>query len=250
MEQLPNQHPSFEDLLSLVIGELPGARKAEIQEHLGDCPECLSWTRSLLHLSIPPPASNRAAETSLVRLAWFRLLETVARRSLPSSQLERPFVVLPGAAPIRLDRARPVRQWRSLAAAAVLAWGIGLTVGRSWIGPILAPTPAFVTYLTSDQYIVRGDVSPLSHANCPPAGGAFVWILSPLRQPASADSVVVRIIRNGQPQWEVAGLPNNSHGEVTITIPWSAVPDGNYKFELEAEPNGPMETFAVSVACR
>ena len=118
-------HPTDEQLLALLDGELPAAQRPPIEAHVAGCPRCESRTRafraSLVRLAglLERPAAVQSSQRP-DRMRLRQALEAAAAEPMPP-----PAVAL----------VRRLSGWQWLQVAAVLLVGVGMTaMGSSLSG--------------------------------------------------------------------------------------------------------------------
>lgn len=251
MNQNKPGHPSREELIALTIDDLPAARAAEIREHLLDCAECLEATRALLRLPDHAPSPEEEVSDAEEAAAWQRLSATIgtAKGTAPAPPSLR---ALPGggqnprAQPsVAKKPARPF-SWLLVAAALVVAAGVGLLVRRT-------DDTVARTHLLPSDFSVRGPGDNSNTSACPPVGGTFAWTMDYTKRPAEVKEVQVLLRHDGGAAVFQKTQGVDAEGRITLEAPWALITDGKYLVEVSAGENpspAVKEEFLVSVACR
>ncbi len=246
-------HPDFDELLALVMGELPPDRAEEVREHLLECPECLAQARELVNFSDRPPSPEQEIGEAEVEAAWRRLQVTVGEEEAgaPAPPVpNRPFEILPGRSPgpATTPRQAPFRPRGvyALLAAAVTA----LAIGGYWL---FSPSPetTWTGLQLQDQYrLIPPDAEP-ERLKCPPAKGRF-GVRFAITSGETPKRVWVGIATpEGRLVHEPVELRPDQRGVVQFPIERSWVPDGRYELQVHRDQlNGPLEVGLFEVECQ
>ena len=257
-------HPSFAELLALTVDELPPQRADEIREHLLDCAACLAQMRELLRLPESPPSPDFVISDADQAAAWSRLSATLdAEDAEEIAEKQPPLRALPGgvpskpmAPPVAQPRAGAARRfsvgWLPLAAMLLVSAGIGYLARQPHFPQKDPAAGAEVTHLLSQEFLLRGPAgTDDSGAECPPAGGTYVWVMTFTKRPADATEAQVTLLRQGGVAIPLSPKQINDKGQVVLALPWDSIENGKYTVELAAGGDAApiREQFPITVDC-
>lgn len=245
-------HPDFDELLALVMDELPPERAEEVREHLIECPECLAQARELVDFPEQPPSPEQEVGEAEVDAAWRRLQTTLAEDGpeTPAAPARRPLVVLPGASPAPLATPRRAA-FRPRGAYALLAAAVTiLAIGGYWL-TAQKPETTWTGLQLQDQYRNTPPDAAPEKLKCPPAKGRF-GVRFAITAGETPKRVWVGIATpDGRLVHEPVELRPDERGVVHFPIERSWVPDGRYQLEVHRDNlNGPLEVSPFEVECQ
>ncbi len=224
-------HPSPLELLDLGCGELIDSRAEEVREHLSLCAACRH--RFVSGSQLPETTLSAEFEVSNGRMEQSWLDFQARLGSSPQPWLRR--------------RGRVVFRFAAGLAAVLLVALLALRIGRFGAPDSVADLPVAVTVLWSTYgEISRSDQA--SRLDCPPTPGAFVLLL-PVAGQQGRPSLDVVIRGSVGESLEFRHVLVHEEERISILVPDSALADGDYRLELQAEGRV-LREFGFTVACQ
>lgn len=258
MNETKPQHPTYDELIALPLGELSASRADEIREHLIDCPECLAQTRQLLRLPEAPPEHGLAVTGEEQAQAWQKLQARIAAEGLSGAEEKAPPAVHPFKALLggRAGSSAPRRAQffgTSTLAAALAAAALGIAVGGLW-APFKSSQK--MTTFVSDplrpesSYRDNNAENKIDLLTCPDAGKPFAMSAA-FGSGGTSYEVLVRILdQSGEVVAEDVGRLN-SLGILELTIPQRTLGNGKFMLLVQRENrDGPILRYPFEVDCQ
>jgi hypothetical protein len=205
--------PPPTEIEAFARGELGGARRAELLDHLADCADC---------------AAELLALSEIERWA-FAAEERLAESAPPSAS----------AAPAPA----PWRRFAGWAAAAAVALAAGLAWQLARPGaPRLAPNPAIVDLLPEGA-LRSADAEAERAVALAPSGPPAVLVLH-LEERSESGDYEVEFVDSAGGSRRLAGLRAEPGGFLTLALEGRALPPGAYELRLFGRSEGARRELA------
>ncbi len=243
-EAAVNDHPDVEDLVAYQEGQLADDDAERLRRHLVACSQCARELLELEDFSLDEPA-DPAFEPSSAETAedWAAFRHQVAAVSSESPEISRAPAgeETPAPMPMPLPAPRPGPTWWALAAAAVIAVGLGYWIaglardGGATSAPLVA-RHLFELDLLPEGVALSRDAEPAATV---PVGTDVLLLRLHLGDQTPHDAYRAEILdATGATVWKRTDLRRQPAGQFLAMVPRAKLPAGRYRLELIAITGG------------